>query len=53
MNSQRTLHLQKAMNTIDQIPIPAATKRAEAEDQGGAAVIAVEGLRKSFGNQRV
>ena len=41
------------MNTIDQIPIEAAAKRTEAEEHGGAPVIAVEGLRKSFGNQRV
>jgi phospholipid/cholesterol/gamma-HCH transport system ATP-binding protein len=41
------------MNTIDQIPIQAATKPAEAEEAGSAAVIAVEGLRKSFGSQRV
>jgi phospholipid/cholesterol/gamma-HCH transport system ATP-binding protein len=41
------------MNTIDQIPIQTAMKRAEAEEDGSAAVIAVEGLRKSFGNQMV
>jgi phospholipid/cholesterol/gamma-HCH transport system ATP-binding protein len=41
------------MNTIDQVPIQAATKRAVAEDHGSTAVIAVQGLRKSFGNQRV
>jgi phospholipid/cholesterol/gamma-HCH transport system ATP-binding protein len=44
---------QKAMNTIDQIPMPAEAKRTEAEEQGSAPVIAVEGLCKSFGNQRV
>jgi phospholipid/cholesterol/gamma-HCH transport system ATP-binding protein len=41
------------MNTIDQIPIQAATRRTEAEEHGSAPVIAVEGLRKSFGSQRV
>jgi phospholipid/cholesterol/gamma-HCH transport system ATP-binding protein len=41
------------MATIDQIPIQNATKRAEAEDHSSAAAIAVEGLRKSFGTQRV
>src|ERR1700691_1617727 len=42
-----------AMNTIDQIPVGTAAKRAEAEENGSEAVIAVEGLHKSFGNQRV
>jgi phospholipid/cholesterol/gamma-HCH transport system ATP-binding protein len=37
------------METIDQI----AMKQGEAEEVGSAAVIAVEGLRKSFGTQRV
>lgn len=41
------------MNTIDQIPMPAEAKRTEAEEQGSAPVIAVEGLCKSFGDQRV
>jgi phospholipid/cholesterol/gamma-HCH transport system ATP-binding protein len=41
------------MNTVDQIPIQTAMMRAEAEEDGSAAVIAVEGLRKSFGNQTV
>src|SRR5580700_11165585 len=37
------------MDTIDQI----ATERTEAEEHGGAPVVAVEGLHKSFGNQSV
>jgi phospholipid/cholesterol/gamma-HCH transport system ATP-binding protein len=37
------------MNTIDQI----ATEQAEAEQQGGAPVVAVEDLHKSFANQSV
>jgi phospholipid/cholesterol/gamma-HCH transport system ATP-binding protein len=37
------------MDTIDQI----ATERAEAEEHGGAPVVAVEDLHKSFGNQNV
>jgi phospholipid/cholesterol/gamma-HCH transport system ATP-binding protein len=41
------------MDTIDQISISSATAQAEAEEDGSAAVIAVEDLRKSFGNQRV
>ncbi len=41
------------MNTIDQIPIQAAMKQAEAEEDGSAPVIAVEDLHKSFGSQRV
>ena len=41
------------MSTIDQIPIQTEMKQAEAEEDGSAAVIAVEGLRKSFGSQTV
>jgi phospholipid/cholesterol/gamma-HCH transport system ATP-binding protein len=41
------------MSTIDQIPIQTEMKQAEAEKDGSAAVIAVEGLRKSFGSQTV
>jgi phospholipid/cholesterol/gamma-HCH transport system ATP-binding protein len=41
------------MNTIDQIPIQTAMKRAEAEEDGRSTVIAVEDLHKSFGSQRV
>jgi phospholipid/cholesterol/gamma-HCH transport system ATP-binding protein len=41
------------MHTIDQIPEQAAMKRAEAVEDGSAAVIAVEGLQKSYGNQKV
>jgi phospholipid/cholesterol/gamma-HCH transport system ATP-binding protein len=37
------------METIDQI----ATKQEEAEEQGGARVVAVEDLHKSFGSQKV
>jgi len=37
------------MDTIDQI----ATEREEAEEHGGAPVVAVENLRKSFGSQNV
>src|SRR3984885_188600 len=37
------------MQTVDQV----ASKRDEAEQEGSAAAIAVEGLRKSFGNQKV
>ena len=37
------------METIDQIAI----KQEEAEKNGGAPVVAVEGLHKSFGNQNV
>jgi len=37
------------MDTIDQI----ATKRADAEEDGSAPVIAVEGLHKAFGSQKV
>jgi len=37
------------METIDQI----ATERTEAEEHGGAPVVAVEDLHKSFGNQNV
>ena len=37
------------METIDQI----ASKQEEAEKDGGAPVVAVEGLHKSFGNQKV
>src|SRR5271168_4388557 len=37
------------METIDQI----ATERTEAEEHGGAPVVAVEDLHKSFGNQSV
>jgi phospholipid/cholesterol/gamma-HCH transport system ATP-binding protein len=51
--SAQTCKRETFMNTIDQIPIQAATKRTEAEDRGSAAVIAVEVLRKSFGSQRV
>jgi len=38
-----------SMDTIDQI----ATKRADAEEDGSAPVIAVEGLHKAFGSQKV
>jgi phospholipid/cholesterol/gamma-HCH transport system ATP-binding protein len=38
-----------SMETIDQI----ATKQGEAEKDGGAPVLAVEGLHKSFGSQTV
>ena len=41
------------MDTIDQVPIPSALERAEAEEDGSVPVIAVEGLRKSFGSQTV
>ncbi len=41
------------MHTIDQIPEQAATKRAEVEGDSTVTVIAVEGLHKSFGNQKV
>jgi phospholipid/cholesterol/gamma-HCH transport system ATP-binding protein len=41
------------MNTVDQVPIQSAIAQAEAEEDGSAAVIAVEGLCKSFGNQKV
>jgi phospholipid/cholesterol/gamma-HCH transport system ATP-binding protein len=41
------------MNRIDQIPIQIAIKPTEAEQDGGAAVIAVAGLHKSFGRQKV
>jgi phospholipid/cholesterol/gamma-HCH transport system ATP-binding protein len=41
------------MDTIDQVPIQSATAQAEAEEDGSAAVIAVEDLCKSFGNQKV
>jgi phospholipid/cholesterol/gamma-HCH transport system ATP-binding protein len=37
------------MDTIDQIAI----KQADAEEAGSASVIAVDGLRKAFGSQRV
>jgi phospholipid/cholesterol/gamma-HCH transport system ATP-binding protein len=41
------------MDTIDQVPIRSALERAEAEEDGSVPVIAVEGLRKSFGSQTV
>jgi phospholipid/cholesterol/gamma-HCH transport system ATP-binding protein len=41
------------MDTIDQIADQIAMKRAGAEEDGSAAVVAVEDLRKSFGNQKV
>jgi phospholipid/cholesterol/gamma-HCH transport system ATP-binding protein len=41
------------MDTIDQIADQIAMKRADAEEDGSAAVVAVEDLRKSFGNQKV
>jgi phospholipid/cholesterol/gamma-HCH transport system ATP-binding protein len=41
------------MSTIEQIPNQTAMQRAAAEQDGSAAVIAVEDLRKSFGNQTV
>ena len=41
------------MNSIDQIPIQIAIKRTEAEQDGRATVIAVAGLHKSFGSQKV
>jgi phospholipid/cholesterol/gamma-HCH transport system ATP-binding protein len=41
------------MDTIDQVPTQSATAQAEAEEDGSAAVIAVEDLCKSFGNQKV
>lgn len=41
------------MSTIEQIPNRTEMQRAQAEQDGSAAVIAVEGLRKSFGNQKV
>ncbi|MGB7598723.1 MAG: ABC transporter ATP-binding protein [Candidatus Sulfotelmatobacter sp.] len=41
------------METIDQSTIQTPTERAEAEEEGSVPVIAVEGLRKSFGNQTV
>jgi phospholipid/cholesterol/gamma-HCH transport system ATP-binding protein len=41
------------MHTIDQIPVQTAMRRAKEEQDGGAAVIEVENLHKSFGNQKV
>jgi phospholipid/cholesterol/gamma-HCH transport system ATP-binding protein len=41
------------MDTIDQSTIQTPTERAEAEEDGSVPVIAVEGLRKSFGSQTV
>src|ERR1700734_1279403 len=41
------------MDTIDQSTIQTPIERAEAEEDGSVPVIAVEGLRKSFGNQTV
>jgi phospholipid/cholesterol/gamma-HCH transport system ATP-binding protein len=41
------------MNTIDQIAIQTATKPRAAEEDGNAAVVAVEDLHKSFGAQKV
>src|ERR1700684_3851907 len=41
------------MDTIDQSTIQTPIERAEAEEDGSVPVIAVEGLRKCFGNQTV
>jgi phospholipid/cholesterol/gamma-HCH transport system ATP-binding protein len=41
------------MHTIDQIPIPTAMEPAEAAKDGSASAVAVEGLHKSFGSQKV
>src|SRR5208282_5797872 len=41
------------MDTIDQIPIQSAMELGEAAKDGSSAVIAVEELHKSFGNQKV
>ncbi len=41
------------MNTIDQMPMQTARKQPEAEEDGAAVAIAVEGLHKSFGTQTV
>jgi len=41
------------MDTIDQTADQIATKRAEAEEDGSAPVVAVEDLHKSFGSQKV
>src|SRR5208337_2101632 len=41
------------MDTIDQIADQIRVKRADAEEDGSAPVVAVEGLHKSFGIQKV
>lgn len=41
------------MDTIDQIAIQPAMTQGEAEEDGSAPVLAVEGLHKSFGTQKV
>src|SRR5580658_9683623 len=41
------------INSIDQIPTQIAIEQTEAEQDGSAAVIAVDGLHKSFGSQKV
>jgi phospholipid/cholesterol/gamma-HCH transport system ATP-binding protein len=41
------------MHTIDQIPIPTVMEPAEAAKDGSASAVAVEGLHKSFGSQKV
>jgi phospholipid/cholesterol/gamma-HCH transport system ATP-binding protein len=43
----------KSMDTIDQIADQVAIKRADAEEDGSAPVLAVEDLHKSFGSQTV